>query len=59
MHVKTRIAHGMRMSGFISTVIGNQLPGPGTIYLRQELNFLAPVRIRDTITGEAVVKEHL
>jgi 3-hydroxybutyryl-CoA dehydratase len=59
MHIKTRIAHGMRVAGFISTVIGNQLPGPGTIYLRQELNFLALVRIRDTITGEVVIKERL
>ena len=58
-HFKTRIAHGMLMAGFISTVIGNQLPGPGTIYLRQELNFLAPVRVGDTITAEVEVKEIL
>ena len=54
---KTRIAHGMLMGGFISAVIANQLPGPGTIYIRQELNFLAPVRIGDTITAEVVIVE--
>ena len=48
---KTRIAHGMLSAGFISTVIGNQLPGPGTIYVTQNLKFLAPVRIGDTITA--------
>jgi len=58
-HFKTRIAHGMLLAGFISTVIGNQLPGPGTIYLRQELNFLAPVIIGDTITAEVEVMEIL
>jgi len=46
---KTRIAHGMLSAGFISTVLGNQLPGPGAVYVRQNLNFLAPVRIGDTI----------
>ena len=58
-HFKARIAHGMLMAGFISTVIGNQLPGPGTIYLRQELNFLAPLRIGDTVTAEVEVEEIL
>ena len=54
---KTRIAHGMLTAGFISSILGMQLPGPGTIYLRQELNFLAPVRMGDTITGRAEVVE--
>lgn len=54
---KTRIAHGMLLAGFISTVVGNRLPGPGTIYVRQELNFLAPVRIGDTVTARAEVVE--
>jgi len=54
---ETRIAHGMLTGGFISTVIGNQLPGYGTIYIRQELNFLAPVRIGDTITAQVEVLE--
>jgi len=54
---KTRIAHGMLTAGFISAVLANQLPGPGTIYLKQELSFLAPVRIGDTITARVEVLE--
>jgi len=54
---KTRIAQGMLTAGFISAILGTQLPGPGTIYLRQELNFLAPVRIGDTITARVEVIE--
>ena len=54
---KTRIAHGMLLGGLISTVIGTQLPGPGTIYVRQELDFLAPVRFGDTITARAEIME--
>lgn len=54
---KTRIAHGMLTAGFISAILANQLPGPGTIYLKQELSFLAPVRIGDTITGRVEVLE--
>jgi 3-hydroxybutyryl-CoA dehydratase len=54
---KTRIAHGMLLAGLISAVLGNKLPGPGTIYIRQELNFLAPVRIGDTITASVEVAE--
>lgn len=54
---KTRIAHGILQAGFISAAIGMQLPGPGTIYIRQELNFLAPVRIGDTITARVEAAE--
>jgi 3-hydroxybutyryl-CoA dehydratase len=54
---KTRIAHGMLSAGFISAVLGMQLPGPGSIYLRQELNFKAPVRFGDTITARAEIIE--
>jgi len=54
---KTRIAHGMLTASFISTLIGTILPGPGSIYLRQELNFLAPVKIGDTVTAIAEVAE--
>jgi 3-hydroxybutyryl-CoA dehydratase len=54
---KTRIAHGIMSAGFISNILGNQLPGPGSIYIRQELNFLAPVRIGDTIKARAEVIE--
>ena len=54
---KTRIAHGMLSAGFISTVIGTKLPGTGSIYIKQDLNFLAPVRIGDTITARVEVVE--
>jgi 3-hydroxybutyryl-CoA dehydratase len=56
---KTRIAQGMLMGGFISAILGYHLPGPGTIYVRQELNFLSPVRIGDTVTSRAEVIEVL
>lgn len=52
-----RIAHGMLLGGFISAVLGCQLPGPGAIYIKQSLSFLAPVKIGDTITTEAEVIE--
>jgi len=54
---KTRIAHGMLSAGFISAILGTQLPGPGTIYLRQTLNFRAPVLIGETITASVEVVE--
>jgi 3-hydroxybutyryl-CoA dehydratase len=50
-----RIAHGMLSAGLISAVLGNRLPGPGTIYLGQSLRFRAPVRIGDTVTATAEV----
>ncbi len=56
---KTRIAHGMLSAGFISTILGNRLPGPGTIYISQMLQFLAPVRIGDTITANVEVVDIL
>lgn len=52
---KGRIAHGILLAGFVSTVIGCHLPGPGSIYVKQELRFLAPARIGDTITAQATV----
>ncbi len=52
-----RVAHGMLTAGLISAVLGVQLPGPGSIYLSQELKFTAPVRIGDTILAEAEVIE--
>jgi len=48
-----RIAHGMLTAGLISAVIGEQLPGHGTVYLGQNLKFMAPVRPGDLV--EAVV----
>src|SRR6056297_2519320 len=49
-----RIAHGMLTAGLISAVIGEQLPGHGTVYLGQTLKFMAPVRPGDMV--EAVVE---
>ena len=48
---KQRIAHGMLSASLISTVLGTRLPGPGTIYLAQELKFRAPVTIGSTVTA--------
>ena len=52
---KGRIAHGMLSAGFISTVLGTKLPGPGAIYLSQSLRFKAPVRAGDTVVARATV----
>jgi len=49
----------MLTAGFISAVIGMQLPGPGTIYMGQSLEFLAPVRIGDTVTARVEVLEKI
>lgn len=56
---KGRIAHGMLSAGYISTVLGMHLPGPGTIYISQELKFTAPVKFGDTITATVEVIEKL
>lgn len=45
-----RIAHGFLIGSLISAVLGNDLPGPGSIYLGQTLRFLAPIHIGDTVT---------
>lgn len=58
-HFKGRIAHGMIVAGLISGVIGMKLPGPGTVYLQQTLNFVAPVRIGDVITASVEIIELL
>lgn len=54
---KKRISHGMLTASLISTVIGTQLPGVGTIYLSQSSKFLKPVYIGDTITAIVCVEE--
>ena len=46
---KVRIAHGILSAGYISAVFGMQLPGPGSIYISQSLNFKAPVKIDDVV----------
>ena len=54
---KTRIAQGMLTAGFVSGLLGVGLPGPGTVYIRQEVDFLAPVHIGDTITARVEIIE--
>ena len=51
------VAHGMLGGALISTVLGTRLPGPGTVYLRQELDFVAPMHLGDTITVTVKVAE--
>lgn len=53
----SRIAHGMLSAGLISAVFGTRLPGPGCIYLSQNLKFKAPVKIGDTVVATVTVKE--
>ncbi|HET6849087.1 MAG TPA: MaoC family dehydratase [Gaiellales bacterium] len=52
-----RIAHGLLVGGVISSLLANELPGPGTVYLGQELSFRAPVRIGDEVRCEVEVTE--
>lgn len=54
---KHRIAHGMLGAGLISAVLGTKIPGPGSIYMGQELKFVAPVYFGDTITATAEIIE--
>jgi 3-hydroxybutyryl-CoA dehydratase len=56
---RQRIAHGMLTGSFISTVLAMQLPGPGTIYVSQTLNFRAPVFFGDTLTARVEAIEKL
>jgi 3-hydroxybutyryl-CoA dehydratase len=52
-----RIAHGMLSASLLSSVLGNRLPGPGTVYMSQSLRFRAPVRPGDTVHAKVTVKE--
>ncbi|MEQ8707516.1 MAG: MaoC family dehydratase [Rhodospirillales bacterium] len=52
---KSRIAHGVLTASFISTVIGTKLPGPGCIYVSQNLRFKAPVMIGDTVMATVTI----
>lgn len=54
---KERIAHGMLSASLISTALGTSLPGKGTIYLKQNVRFTAPVHFGDTITATVEVIE--
>ncbi|GIW16244.1 MAG: (R)-specific enoyl-CoA hydratase [Tepidiforma sp.] len=56
---RQRIAHGMLTGSFISTVLAMQLPGPGSIYVSQTLNFRAPVFFGDTLTARVEAIEKL
>jgi 3-hydroxybutyryl-CoA dehydratase len=52
---KKRLVHGILTSGMISAILGMDLPGPGSVYIKQSLNFKAPVFIGDTITATVTV----
>ena len=54
-----QIAHGMLTASFISTVIGTKLPGPGSIYVSQNLRFKAPVKVGDTVTATCTVRKKI
>ncbi len=54
---KTRIAHGVLSSAYISTVLGMKMPGPGTIFMQLLTRFKAPVRIGDTVVATCTVRE--
>jgi 3-hydroxybutyryl-CoA dehydratase len=56
---KGRIAHGVLTASYVSTVLGMQMPGPGTIFLGLNIRFKAPVRIGDTVTAVCSVREVL
>ena len=52
-----RVAHGMLTAGFISAVIGTKLPGPGCIYMSQNLKWMAPVRAGDPVLTRVTIKD--
>ena len=54
---KGRIAHGMLSASLLSTVFGTKLPGPGAIYVAQNLRFKAPVRVGDTVVARCTIRE--
>ena len=54
---KGRIAHGALSASYISAILGNDLPGPGAVFVELNLKFVRPVRIGDTVTSSAEVIE--
>jgi 3-hydroxybutyryl-CoA dehydratase len=52
-----RIAHGFLTASVISAAVANRLPGPGTVYISQQLNFRAPVRPGDTVQASVSIRE--
>lgn len=56
---KERIAHGILTASLVSTVLGTKLPGPGSVYVSQSLNFRAPVKINDEVVAVVRVSDLL
>ena len=56
-HFGTRIAHVMLYASYLYTVLGTKLPGPGSIYIDQHLQFRAPVKVGDTVVARATVRK--
>ena len=56
---KGRIAHGVLAASYVSTVLGMEMPGPGTIFIGLNVRFKAPVRIGDTVRATCTVREVL
>jgi len=54
---RKRIAHGMLAAGLVGAVLGTRLPGPGAIYLNQNIEFKRPINIDETITAKVKVTE--
>jgi 3-hydroxybutyryl-CoA dehydratase len=54
---KGRIAHGALSASYISAILGNDLPGPGAVFMELNLKFVRPVRIGDMVTSSAEVIE--
>lgn len=52
-----RIVHGLLTASLISAAVGNQLPGPGSIYMSQSMRFKAPVKSGDTVRVEVIVRD--
>ena len=54
---RKRIAHGMLAAGLVGAILGTKLPGPGAIYLNQNIEFKRPINIDETITAKVQVTE--
>ncbi len=54
-HFKTRVVHGMLLIGLVSNVIGNHMPGAGTIYEIQNIHFMRPCYMNDTVRAQTEV----
>lgn len=52
-----RIVHGYLYGALISAVIGTKLPGPGSIYIHQEMNFKKPVYLNEIVTARVIITE--